>query len=146
MIKKLGIVRRDHPEDWRKVYNKYLKDCNQRDQTVYASDSYPTRSLKQNAYYHGVVIPILSAHFGYTPKEMKQALALEFYSEQMKTVHGEEKEVPGQSSGLNTKEMTEVIDRIRHWASEEHGCYIPEPNDVPDEILIQMAEKHNLKI
>jgi hypothetical protein len=146
MIKKLGKVRHKNKEDWNKVYKKYEKDCNQRDQTIYASDSYPQRSLDQNAYFHGVIIPILAGHFGYTIKEMKNALAFEFYPEEITTINGEAITVPGRSRDKNTKEMTEIIDTIRHWSMEEHGCYIPEPNEIPDEILIQMSEKHGFKI
>jgi len=146
MIRKLGLVRHGNKEDWNNVYSKAMKICNMRTQTIYAADGFPNRSIRQNSYYHGVIIPILSNHFGYTPSEMKDALAIEFYPKKIKTIHGEEIESAGHSSDLNTKEMTDVIDRIRHWASEEHGCFIPPPNHIPDEITIQMSENGDIKL
>ncbi len=87
-----------------------------------------------------MIIKILSGHTGYHPRDIKDILALKFYPKEMLDLEGKAITVPGKSSEQNTKQMTEIIDRIRHWSSEELGCYIPAPNEVPDELIIQYLE------
>jgi hypothetical protein len=148
MIKKLGPLRRDHKEeDWKKIQATLDKICNKRDQTIYASDSYHQRSLDQNAYFHGVIIPIIDEETGnYNQAYTKQEMAKKFATTTVVLGTGEEGELTQGTHEMNTKEMTEYIDKIRLWASEFLGCYIPLPDDPPDEILIQMSEKHGFKI
>lgn len=146
MIRKLGTIRKGNKGDWKRIYEKYIKIDSSRDQTFYMSDEYPNRSLLQNAYFHGVIIVILSDELGYTREEMKAVLAYKFYPIEIKTLEGEVVKQGGNSSKLNTKRMVEVVDEIRLWAIEEMGIHIPLPNEIPDEIMIKMSEENNFKI
>jgi GH25 family lysozyme M1 (1,4-beta-N-acetylmuramidase) len=89
------------------------------------------RSDPQNRYFHGVIIPILADHTGYTEEEMKDALKWKFLrsgTDDLPTVKG--------TSDLNTVEMEALNTRIREWASADLGCYIPLPNEKPSTIKV----------
>jgi hypothetical protein len=73
------------------------------------------RSNPQNRYFHGVVLPLLSDHTGYTDEEMKGILKYKF-----RVKH---------TSSLDTKGFEEFCSQIRQWASRDLGCWIPEPNE-----------------
>lgn len=78
---------------------------------------YKERTNKENRYFHGPVLDILSDHTGYTPEEMKGILKWIF-------------KVPS-TSGLSTVEMEKFLTQIRQWASIELNCYIPLPDEAP---------------
>src|SRR3990167_8871295 len=66
------------------------------------------RSLSENSYFHGVVLPILSELTGYTDGEMKAVLKWMFKVKE--------------SSGLSTIEFEDFLSKVRAWASSELGC------------------------
>lgn len=88
------------------------------------------RSNDQNAYYWGVVIPILADHFGYDNREdLHNDLKLKFNPIKSKIN-------PGQVIGGTTTTMSTVefmadensyVERICRWAAMDHGLYIPPP-------------------
>ena len=73
------------------------------------------RSDPQNRYLHGVVLPILAHHTGYTNDEMKAVIKWKFKIKQTST--------------LDTVEFNKFVDEVRAWASSDLGCYIPDPNE-----------------
>jgi len=84
------------------------------------------RSLRQNAYYWGVVISTLSDHTGHDPEEIHEALKIKFLS------HDDEKTgllIVGSTAALSTIQFNEYCDRIQRWAAQFLGCYIPSPNE-----------------
>lgn len=91
------------------------------------------RTIDQNAYYWGVVIPILADYFGHdNPEDMHEDLKLEFNPMESKVK-------PGQKIGGTTTKMSTVefmasedsyVERICRWAAMEHGLYIPLPKKV----------------
>lgn len=94
--------------------------------TVEVSAWRKSRSAQQNRYMHGVVIAILGEHLGYHADEMRAALAHKFLSEpDSKTgllrIRG--------TSELSTVEFEEFLSRVRQWAGEELGVFIPLPNE-----------------
>lgn len=86
------------------------------------------RSGRQNKYYWKVIIGILSEHFGYTKDEMHEALKYHFLKERLDNGFCYVKS----TSRLNTKEMEDYHSQIRQWASIEHNCFIPDPNQGVD--------------
>lgn len=84
----------------------------------------PQRSLSQNAYLHGVVIPLLAEHCGYEPEEMKDALKLKFLR-----IHNDT-DLPTvrRTRDLTTAEMAEFVRQCQHLAAEL-GVYIPDPGE-----------------
>ena len=85
---------------------------------------YDARSLQQNKYYWGVMIPILGNYFGMTHNETHEALKWHF-------LRKEDKKIPTirSTTDLSTVEFEEYMKQVRVWASEEFGTYIPQPNE-----------------
>lgn len=84
------------------------------------------RSLEQNAYYHGVVLDILSKDIGYDHDEMHDALRYKFL--QYENVAGLKTILS--TTQLSTKEFEVFLERIRRWAAMDMGIFIPKPNEV----------------
>jgi hypothetical protein len=84
------------------------------------------RSLEQNAYYHGVVLDILSDEIGYDHDEMHDALRYKFL--QYENVKGLKTILS--TTQLTTKEFEVFLSRIRRWAAMDMGIFIPKPNEV----------------
>lgn len=97
---------------------------------------YTKRSLRQNAYYHGVVVPMVRQGLfdaGYDQvTENEDAheilkhifLKRKFISEQ----NGDEVVVAGSTRKLTTVEFNEFIHQVTRWAAEYLGVVIPDPN------------------
>ena len=81
------------------------------------------RTNPQNAYFHGVVLPMLARAAGYEPEEMKDALKMRFLvSHQdgpLPTVRG--------TSSLSTAEFNEFIDHCIRLGAEMFDIVIPDP-------------------
>lgn len=86
------------------------------------------RSLRQNSFYWGVVIEILSEHFGYEPEEMHEALKFRFLkirndvSPNLVSVKS--------TTRLSTDEFKDYVNRIVRWAAQEYSVFIPDPGQV----------------
>ena len=83
------------------------------------------RSLQENNYYWGVVIPLLCDWSGFTAEEMHDAIKNKFLFDFDKR-HG--LALIGSTSKLSTVEFEKLMSEIRTWASEQ-GVFIPEPNE-----------------
>jgi hypothetical protein len=87
------------------------------------------RSNEQNKYYWGVVISILSNHFGYDPEEMHTEMKLMFNPIPSKIDPA--RSIGGSTTKLSTVEFfsdeQSYVERICRWAAEQHGVYIPPP-------------------
>ena len=76
------------------------------------------RSNLENRYLHGVVLPILGHHLGYTANEMKGIIKWVFNVKS--------------TSALSTVEFEKLMEDVRRWAGDPDGCincYIPLPNE-----------------
>lgn len=94
------------------------------------------RSTQQNKFLHGVVIPVLAEHLGYSSEEMKEILKVKFLSETrvIDTVHGPaEIEYIKPTSSLSTVEFEIFLEKIRQWGSADLGCLVPLPNEVTND-------------
>ncbi len=89
-----------------------------------------SRSLNQNAYYHGVVIrAFTTANIGYNAEEIHQLLAERFISYE-RDVKGKSFKFTRSTTSLTTVEMEEYLSNIRTFAGEFFGIFIPKPNEV----------------
>ena len=93
------------------------------------------RSLDQNAYYWGVVVPEVKRGYydvGYiyseseTHDELKKMFIVK---EKVNFKTGEIKEVIGSSTELSTTEFLEFIAQIQQWGAEYLSIYIPDPGE-----------------
>ena len=88
------------------------------------------RSNDQNAYYWGVVIPIIADYVGHdNPEDMHEDLKLKFNP--VKSKIDPTKKIGGTTTKLSTVDFfsaeTSYVERICRWASMECGLYIPPP-------------------
>ncbi len=83
------------------------------------------RSKKQNSYYWGVMVTILSDEWGYTKDEVHDILKAKFLCEKQ---IGKPDKIKS-TTKLDTKEMVDYQDQIKIWAASEWGIYIPDPNE-----------------
>ena len=83
------------------------------------------RSLEENGYYWGVVIPLIGEWAGYTADETHEALKAKFLS-RFDNATGLTR--LRSTANLTTTEFEEYMSDIRQWAAEQ-GCFIPLPNE-----------------
>lgn len=85
------------------------------------------RSGNQNRYLWGVVYKLLGDYFGYTCEEMHEVMKMELLK-----IPGEDGKPDriGSTAKLDTGEMENYLEKIRQWAAQKYGFYIPLPNEV----------------
>ena len=88
------------------------------------------RTNDQNAYYWGVVIPIIADYVGHdNAEDMHEDLKLKFNPAGSKIDSG--KVIGGTTTKMSTVEFfsgeTSYVERICRWASMECGLYVPPP-------------------
>lgn len=91
------------------------------------------RSVNQNNYYWGVVLPLISDCTGYEINECHEILKSIFlsYEVKLKLKKGESNINTSKStSNFTTVQMEEYLTKVRQWASQELSCYVPLPNEV----------------
>lgn len=92
------------------------------------------RSLQQNRYYWGCVIPEILNDLkrrgnDFDADTMHEYLKQQFnYDKVIIEETGQVLEMPKKTSELNTEEFTEYLFKITQWAAETLSLYIPEPN------------------
>ncbi len=84
------------------------------------------RSLSQNAYLHACFGYIAQAT-GYTIEEAKTKMKREFGSFMIYQVNGDK--FLRSTAELDTSEMTQFIDWLRNFSSEEIGVYLMTPDE-----------------
>lgn len=87
-----------------------------------------TRTSNQNAYIFGLVVPILCDAIGYPTSESVEC----WDAVKISIGHCKDTKIGKVALGtrhLDTKEFSELTDRIRTWASCELGLRIPAPNE-----------------
>ena len=103
---------------------------------VFICDERPARSLKQNAYYWAVVLPIMADHLGYTKKEVHELFKMQFLTRNPIEIDGKTFYYSTSTRTLNSKQFSEYIDEIVALA-QGMDVYIPEAGEIPDEALIK---------
>lgn len=96
-----------------------------RDVQVLVEPKRKSRSLAENNYYWGVVIPIISEWSGFTPEETHLALKEHFLSE-FDRAHGLMR--MKSTADLSTVDFEKYMSNIRMWAADQ-GQFIPLPNE-----------------
>ncbi len=97
--------------------------------TVEISKPASTRSLKQNAYYWGVILTIIAQETGHSTEEIHLALKDMFLPRKFLTLGSREVEIRKTTVDLTPTEFSTYIEQIRAWAAQELACSIPSPNE-----------------
>lgn len=120
----------DMPRFERASMNRWLSTLKGQEVDITIRKHKKKRTNDQNAYYFGVVIPILADYFGYDdPETLHAELKLMFNPVESKIRPGEK--VGGTTTKMSTIEFMagddSYVERICRWAAEEYGIYIPPP-------------------
>ncbi|MDA7514223.1 hypothetical protein N8508_00380 [bacterium] len=103
------------------------------------------RSVEQNRYYYGVVVPIVTAALidsgvRVTDGNTHDFLKLEFLKYDVPTENGEYITMVKSTTELSTSEFMDYTAEIQQWAAEFLGIEIPNPNEQMKLDIIDIAE------
>ena len=88
------------------------------------------RTISQNSYYWQL-LKILGDEIGEHPEKLHNDIKEEFLSEHIHSnLFNKDKKIIKSTTELNTKEFSEYIEKIKHWASEFLNVYLPDANEV----------------
>ena len=95
----------------------------------------PVRSLNYNAYYWGVILPIISNETGHNINELHGIYKGMFLVKYRHAFGLEVVDTEHEASTkiLDTKEFDEYVNKIRVFANVDQGIVIPDINDMIDE-------------
>jgi hypothetical protein len=110
----------------------------------------PVRSVSQNAYLH-LIIGWFAIEYGETIDYVKRMIFKKlvnpeiFIFERENTKTGEKRKELRSSATLDSREMTNAIDRFRDYSSKEFGVYLPEAGEIDflNEIKTQIENNKN---
>lgn len=99
------------------------------------------RSLRQNSYLH-ILLGILALDQGETMAYVKEYYYKRYVNRDLFVIVKQDKilgdiETLRSSKDLTVEEMSASIEKLRNWASNELGCYLPSADE---ESLLRMAE------
>jgi len=86
------------------------------------------RSIEQHRYYR-VILRIISQDLGYEEDEVGEILKAKFLKEEVE-FEGQKYIIIKSTTALKTDEFADYIEKIKRWASMEHGIFIPEAKKV----------------
>jgi hypothetical protein len=87
----------------------------------------PKRSTKQNALYW-MWLTCIQDETGNDKDYLHDYFARKFLGEEEIEVFGVKRKVPKHTPDNDTKEFTEYLDKIMHFAREEQSIYLPMPD------------------
>lgn len=88
------------------------------------------RSVNQNSYYWGIVVPMIGKAMGETDAESIHCVLKHEHNYYVASGDHGEIRVPLSTADLNTADFEAYLERIRRWAVEFFSLYIPLPNEV----------------
>jgi len=93
------------------------------------------RSIDQNRYYWGVVVPLVKEGLTDIGYRLTTEAVHEFLKGQFNIVEivneksGEIMKSIGSTTEMSTSQMMDYFSKIKEWASEYLSVYIPDPNE-----------------
>lgn len=109
-------------------FHSYIASLNGKKIEVIIRKGKRIRSISENKYYWGVVIPIYQEFLGFIDKTSVHESLLAEYA-----VANREPGKPlriARSSAMTTIEFEAYMSWLRTWGLQQWGIYIPEPNEV----------------
>lgn len=91
------------------------------------------RTKRENRYYWGVVVKLISEEIGLSPEEVHEALKMQFLKRHIDfQVQDQIEQIfyVQSTTSLSTIEFEEYLVNVRMWAASFLGCKIPLPNEV----------------
>jgi hypothetical protein len=88
------------------------------------------RSERQNRYYWGVVVQMLSEFTGHTPDEIHDHLKWRFLRVAADAANNRPLVTVRSTAALATAEFEKFLEDVRMWAGQALSVHIPLPNEV----------------
>ena len=88
------------------------------------------RTLPQNSWYHGVILPLISDTTGFTEDECCEVLRKKFLSYQKAGRDNKMHRFTRSTADLTTAEFSAYIEQVIRFASMELGIVVPDPHKV----------------
>jgi len=88
------------------------------------------RSLNQNKFYFGVVVPAIGSAMGEDDIEAVHAMLKFELNYYVAVIGKKEVRIPLSTSDLTTDEFEKYLEKVRRWASEFLSLYVQTPNEV----------------
>lgn len=98
-----------HPDRW-EAFKRTLKDGRYK---LIVKPMKQQRTLDQNSYYWGVVLPTIADETGHDVNELHDIFKQRFLQRKTVTFNNKDYEVTGSSTDLSTQEFSEYIERIK---------------------------------
>lgn len=86
------------------------------------------RSVNQNSYYWGVVVPLIAEEMGEDDEAYIHALMKFMFLKKTKEINGRVYEAVGSTKKLTTDKFNIFLEKVIRFASMELGMVIPEPD------------------
>lgn len=101
--------------------------------TVTIAPMLPTRRLRANAYYWGVVLTLMADESGYTPEDLHELMVLRHHSKIVTDPRtGEEVRIPVTTTKDTVEQFSAYIERVMVDGAELFGIVFPEPRPSED--------------
>jgi len=106
--------------------------------TIEIFEKRPQRTRKQNNYLH-LILSLFALETGYTLEEVKQDIFKRDVCKAFFEYRKGDRTFYKSTSDLDSKEMTEAIEKFRNWSIATAGIYLPEANE--EELLNRIEEE-----
>lgn len=113
-----------------KIFADDIAKCEGKEVEIVVLDKYKIRSEKQNRYYWGVVLKLISDHTGFEPEEVHQFFRKHLLTYEKK-YKGKVYEFSKSTTELNWKDFSDYIEKIRAYVRESEALkdvIIPDPD------------------
>jgi len=101
-----------------------LLELTEGDYTVEVKKRRKIRSIKQNRYYRGVVIPIIALEMGQSTDDTHAIFGKQFLSKKITLPSGEEIEIVRSTASLDTLQFYQYVDKVIFVGTNDLGLYI----------------------
>lgn len=108
----------------------------------YVTDHRKPRSLRQNRYLW-FIYGFIGNHVGLYPEEVHE-ICKHLFNFQVCQIGGKIYQYSGTTKVFDTKDMTDYIEKVRQWSLHEFDHYVPEANEIPEEILIDIISREHV--
>lgn len=114
--------------DRKDLFDHTLREFNNQQVLITVSKQFNKRSLQQNSYYWGVVLPTISLDTGHTVNELHEIFKRMFLPPNIVNFKDKEFKITGSTTKLSVGEFVEYIQRITAEAGQL-GIHIPTPEE-----------------
>lgn len=118
----------------KKELDKWFDKHSGKDFKIKVERKYKKRSNNQNAYYFGVVIPLINERLRelgneFSNQDVHEAMKAKFSVGEIVNENQVQEEFVRSTATLRTVEFMEYLDKITVWAAQFLGLAIPAPNE-----------------